>query len=120
MKNLEHVGPDMKSNVSCVEIDPIWFVQSTLCEEQTERANLRFHLFLSLHVESTEYLSSLIYPLVHQEEKYNSSHASADDNEDHDDNVDEDCMNPGRGRGQIVADSDSRKVVCVQRRLRVF
>jgi len=62
-------------------------------------ANLRFHLFVSLHVESTKHLSSLIYPLLHQEEKDNSSHASNDDNEDHDDNYDEDCMSRRWGRG---------------------
>jgi hypothetical protein len=68
---------------------PLW--------EQTETANLRSHLFLSLHVESTKHFSSLIYPPVHEEEKVNSSHASADDNEDHDDNDDDDCMSRVRG-----------------------
>lgn len=91
----------MNPNVSCVENDSVWFVPSTPCEKQTETANLRFRLFLSLHVESTEHLSSVIYPLVHQEEKDNSSHASDDDNEDHDDNNDEDCMNRGRGGDKL-------------------
>jgi hypothetical protein len=81
----------------------VWFVTSTPCDEQTERANLRFHLFLSLHVESTEQVSSLMYRLVHQEENGNSFHASADDNDE------EDCMNRGKG-AQIVGGSDSRKV----------
>lgn len=111
----------MNPNVSSVEIDSVWFVPSTPCEKQTETANLLFHLFLSLHVESTEHLSSLIYPLVHEEEKDNSSHASADDNENHDDDDDEeDCKNRERGWGQIVVGPDSRKVVCVQCRLRAF
>jgi hypothetical protein len=38
---------------------------------------------------------SLKSPPLHQEVKINSSHASADDNENHDDNDDEDCMNQG-------------------------
>jgi hypothetical protein len=45
-----------------------------------------------------EHLSSLIYPLVHQEEKDNLSHSPADDKEDHDKDI-EDCTKWQRGGG---------------------
>jgi hypothetical protein len=62
----------------------------------------------------------MIYRLVHQEEKYNAFDASAVANEHQDDNDDKDCLKRGSGWGQNVVGSDNRKIVCVERRLRVF